>query len=101
MGKMAKGRAKTVTQLRGEYRFDEAEKRAFESRLYAAKMAMLSPISRARRSMERELSLVLRRPASKGDFRKRDKDPHYEIMDFPKIGRNSHRPTRGPVWGNM
>lgn len=62
---------------------------------------MLSPVARARRSMERELSLMLRRPTPTGSLRKCERDLHSEIMAEPAITRRARRPHAPGVSGHM
>ena len=59
---MAKCRGKTSSQLRGRDQFDPLEGTAEEDK----EMALLSPLARARHSMERELSIMLQRSSPKG-----------------------------------
>ena len=64
-------------------------------------MALLSSLARARDSLEWELSSLLRRSPSIRGSGKCERNPHLDIMASKQIARNSRRPTRGPVRGNL
>lgn len=94
MGKMADGRNKKSAQLRGEHK-----PRKVGSKKRKKKVAVLSPLVRARRSVERELSSMLCRPKAK-------KRPRVDKKEFDKrvmaesMGRK-RKASGGGVYRNL
>ena len=94
LAQLAESGRKSIAQLR---RRNKIRKVRDYSTGETTEMAVLSPVARARRSMERELSLVLRRCGTKGYNRERQRDPHSELMAEPSIQRSARRSSKWKI----